>query len=260
MQRNSQLTAMTIVVALGLCASSGARPGEGPQGGLHRRPVRPDAGQLCADLRSLRLLCEGAQCPRRHRRRTRSALHSRRPARRDARRFGGARADHIRGCRKPLGNEPVAHPSRRLSDAVQRNRVPAVSMFSGIKEILPPKPLPYAFSAGHVFEVAGEVSGKLAAQLVKGKGKAICNSIESPGGVAVCQYIGRRGPGRRVADRHRPVSADRDGIRRHRPADGRHAAHDRGGACGLRPERRPDPRAARRRLRRPDPDGFARPQ
>ena len=70
----------------------------------------------------------------------------------------------------------------------QRNRVPAVSMFSGIKEILPPKPLPYAFSAGHVFEVAGEVSGKLAAQLVKGQGKAICNSIESPGGVAACQY------------------------------------------------------------------------
>ena len=61
-------------------------------------------------------------------------------------------------------------------------------MFSGVKEILPPKPLPYAFSDGHVFEVAGEISGKLAAQLVKGQGKAICNSIEAPGGVAACQY------------------------------------------------------------------------
>jgi branched-chain amino acid transport system substrate-binding protein len=70
----------------------------------------------------------------------------------------------------------------------QRNRVPAIAMFSGIKEILPPKPLPFAYSAGHVFEVAGEVSGKLAAQIMKGKGKAICNSIEAPGGVAVCQF------------------------------------------------------------------------
>jgi branched-chain amino acid transport system substrate-binding protein len=69
-----------------------------------------------------------------------------------------------------------------------RNRVPAVAMFSGIKEVLPPNPLPYAYSAGHVFEVAGEVSGKLAAKMVNGKGKMICNSIEAPGGVAACQY------------------------------------------------------------------------
>ena len=41
-----------------------------------------------------------------------------------------------------------------------RNNIPAVAMFSGIKEVMPPKPLPYAYSAGHVFEVAGEVSGK----------------------------------------------------------------------------------------------------
>jgi ABC-type branched-subunit amino acid transport system substrate-binding protein len=61
-------------------------------------------------------------------------------------------------------------------------------MFSGIKEVLPPNPLPYAYSAGHVFEVAGEVSGKLAAKMVNGKGKMICNSIEAPGGVAACQY------------------------------------------------------------------------
>jgi branched-chain amino acid transport system substrate-binding protein len=69
-----------------------------------------------------------------------------------------------------------------------RNKVPAVAMFSGIKEVLPPHPLPYAYSAGHVFEVAGEVSGKLAAKLMNGKGKMICNSIEAPGGVAACQY------------------------------------------------------------------------
>ena len=69
-----------------------------------------------------------------------------------------------------------------------RNKVPAVAMFSGIKEVLPPNPLPFAYSAGHVFEVAGEISGKLAAQMLKGKGKLICNSIEAPGGVAACQY------------------------------------------------------------------------
>jgi branched-chain amino acid transport system substrate-binding protein len=69
-----------------------------------------------------------------------------------------------------------------------RNKIPAIAMFSGIKEILPPSPLPYAYSAGHVFEVAGEISGKLAATMLKGKGKMICNSIEAPGGVAACQY------------------------------------------------------------------------
>jgi branched-chain amino acid transport system substrate-binding protein len=69
-----------------------------------------------------------------------------------------------------------------------RNRIPAVAMFSGIKEVLPPNALPYAYSAGHVFEVAGEVSGKLAAKMLNGKGRMICNSIEAPGGVAACQY------------------------------------------------------------------------
>jgi branched-chain amino acid transport system substrate-binding protein len=69
-----------------------------------------------------------------------------------------------------------------------RNRVPATAMFSGVKEVLPPSPLPYAYSAGHVFEIAGEVSGKLAAKMLNGKGKMICNSIEAPGGVAACQY------------------------------------------------------------------------
>jgi len=69
-----------------------------------------------------------------------------------------------------------------------RNRVPAIAMFSGIKEVLPPNPLAYAYSAGHVFEVAGEISGKLAAKMLNGKGKMICNSIEAPGGVAACQF------------------------------------------------------------------------
>src|SRR5262245_26311063 len=69
-----------------------------------------------------------------------------------------------------------------------RNRVPATAMFSGIKEVLPPNPLPYAYSAGHVFEVAGEISGRLAAKVLNGKGKIICNSIEAPGGVAACQF------------------------------------------------------------------------
>ena len=69
-----------------------------------------------------------------------------------------------------------------------RNQVPALAMFSGVKEVLPPKPLPYAYSVGHVFEVAGEISGKLAAKMLNGKGKMICNSIEAPGGVAACQY------------------------------------------------------------------------
>jgi branched-chain amino acid transport system substrate-binding protein len=69
-----------------------------------------------------------------------------------------------------------------------RNNIPAVAMFSGIKEVLPPKPLPYAYSAGHVFEIAGEISGKLAAKMGGGKGMMICNSIEAPGGVAACQY------------------------------------------------------------------------
>ena len=71
----------------------------------------------------------------------------------------------------------------------QRHRVPAIAMFSGIKEVLPPNPLPFSYSIGHVFEVAGEVSGKLAGQMLKGKGTVVCASIEAPGGVAVCQFV-----------------------------------------------------------------------
>jgi branched-chain amino acid transport system substrate-binding protein len=44
-----------------------------------------------------------------------------------------------------------------------------------------------AYSAGHVFEGRRGLR-KLAAKMLNGKGKAICNSIEAPGGVAACQY------------------------------------------------------------------------
>src|SRR5262249_34009862 len=69
-----------------------------------------------------------------------------------------------------------------------RNRVPATAMFSGIKEVLPPNPLPYAYSAGHVFEVAGEDFGRIAIEGLDGKGKILGNSIEGPGGGAACQF------------------------------------------------------------------------
>lgn len=69
----------------------------------------------------------------------------------------------------------------------ERNKVPVIASFSGIRTVLPPAK-PYAYSLGHVFEVAGEVSGKIAVELLKGKGKVVCSSIDVPGGVAVCDY------------------------------------------------------------------------
>src|SRR5262249_36189643 len=63
-----------------------------------------------------------------------------------------------------------------------RNRVPATAMFSGIKEVLPPNPLPYAYSAGHVFEVAGEISGRLAAEGLDRETNNICKNIQEPRG------------------------------------------------------------------------------
>ncbi len=74
--------------------------------------------------------------------------------------------------------------------AAARNKIPAVAMFSGIREVLPPTPLPYAYSAGHEFGTMGAVSGALAAKMINGKGTVICNSIEAPGGVAVCKFMG----------------------------------------------------------------------
>lgn len=77
------------------------------------------------------------------------------------------------------------HPG--VQEHGQRNRVPVIASFSGIRTVLPPAK-PYAYSLGHVFEVAGEVSGKIAADLLKGKGKVVCSSIDVPGGVAVCDF------------------------------------------------------------------------
>jgi branched-chain amino acid transport system substrate-binding protein len=77
------------------------------------------------------------------------------------------------------------HPG--VQEHAQRNKVPVIASFSGIRTVLPPAK-PYAYSLGHVFEVAGEVSGKIAVDLLKGKGKVVCSSIDVPGGVAVCDY------------------------------------------------------------------------
>lgn len=68
-----------------------------------------------------------------------------------------------------------------------RYEVPAIANFSGIKSVLPPA-APYAYSIGHVFEVAGEASGKFAADLVGGKGKFVCVSVDSSGGIAGCAH------------------------------------------------------------------------
>lgn len=71
----------------------------------------------------------------------------------------------------------------------QRYKVPALAMFSGIKPIMPPKALPYGYSLGHVFEIAGQESARLAVKQLKSKGKLACTSIEAPGGVAACKLV-----------------------------------------------------------------------
>jgi branched-chain amino acid transport system substrate-binding protein len=68
-----------------------------------------------------------------------------------------------------------------------RQQVPAIANFSGIKSVLAPA-APYAYSIGHVFEVAGEVSGKMAANLAGNKGKVVCVSVDSAGGIAGCNH------------------------------------------------------------------------
>jgi branched-chain amino acid transport system substrate-binding protein len=187
MQRISQLTAVPIVIALGLCSSSALGQEKAHKVGYiadlsgpmqdNYSPIYEAFDYYVKELNSrggidgvpVRLFIRDDQL--------------------DATRAASAALELITS--EGVGSLWGMSQSRThlaVYQTAQRNRVPAVSMFSGIKEILPPKPLPYAFSAGHVFEVAGEVSGKLAAQLVKGQGKAICNSIEAPGGVAVCQY------------------------------------------------------------------------
>ena len=77
---------------------------------------------------------------------------------------------------------------KAVYETVKRYKVPAVSCFSGTKDVLPPEPLQYSYSVGHVFEIGGEASGKVAAEMMKGKGKMVVNSIEAPGGFAACDF------------------------------------------------------------------------
>lgn len=69
----------------------------------------------------------------------------------------------------------------------ERYETPAVANFSGIEAVLPPAK-PYAYSIGHVFQVAGKVSGRMAADLVGGSGMLVCVSVESAGGFAGCEH------------------------------------------------------------------------
>ncbi len=69
----------------------------------------------------------------------------------------------------------------------KRLNVPAISSVSAIRSTLPPAE-DFAYSTGSPFEVAGEVSGKLAAQLVPSKGKLMCVTIDSAGGFAACGH------------------------------------------------------------------------
>ena len=71
----------------------------------------------------------------------------------------------------------------------KRLSVPAISSVSAIKSTLPPAE-DYAYSTGSAFEVAGEISGKLALQLVPSKGKLMCVTIDSAGGFAACGHTG----------------------------------------------------------------------
>ncbi|MGH8590128.1 MAG: hypothetical protein ACREXX_12625, partial [Gammaproteobacteria bacterium] len=69
----------------------------------------------------------------------------------------------------------------------KRLSVPAISSVSAIKSTLPPSE-DYAYSTGSNFEVAGEVSGKLAIKLLPSRGKLMCVTIESAGGFAACGH------------------------------------------------------------------------
>ena len=71
----------------------------------------------------------------------------------------------------------------------KRLSVPAISSVSAIKSTLPPAE-DYAYSTGSAFEVAGEISGKLALQVVPTKGKLMCVTIDSAGGFAACGHTG----------------------------------------------------------------------
>src|SRR5262245_51541125 len=66
-------------------------------------------------------------------------------------------------------------------EMAKRTGIPAISSVSAIKTSLPPA-ADFAYSTGSAFEVAGEVSAKLAASVLPTKGKLLCVTIDSAGG------------------------------------------------------------------------------
>jgi branched-chain amino acid transport system substrate-binding protein len=72
-------------------------------------------------------------------------------------------------------------------EIAKRMSVPAISSVSAIKTTLPPA-ADFAYSTGSVFEVAGEVSAKLAIDIAPSKGKMMCVTIDSAGGFAACGH------------------------------------------------------------------------
>ena len=72
-------------------------------------------------------------------------------------------------------------------EMAKRTGVPAISSVSAIKTSLPPA-ADFAYSTGSAFEVAGEVSAKLAASVLPSKGKLLCVTIDSAGGFAACGH------------------------------------------------------------------------
>jgi branched-chain amino acid transport system substrate-binding protein len=72
-------------------------------------------------------------------------------------------------------------------EIAKRLSVPAISSVSAIKTTLPPA-ADFAYSTGSAFEVAGEVSAKLAANVAPAKGKLMCVTIDSAGGFAACGH------------------------------------------------------------------------
>jgi branched-chain amino acid transport system substrate-binding protein len=72
-------------------------------------------------------------------------------------------------------------------EIAKRMNVPAISSVSAIKSTLPPA-ADFAYSTGSAFEVAGEVSAKLALNVAPSKGKLMCVTIDSAGGFAACGH------------------------------------------------------------------------
>lgn len=72
-------------------------------------------------------------------------------------------------------------------EAMEQEQVPVVTGFSGIGAALPPAQ-DYAFSAGTIFEVAGEVAGEFTQTIVPDGGTLVCVTFESVGGIAACDH------------------------------------------------------------------------